>query len=126
MRFDAPWLGSLGVLGGLVAIAAPRSGTTSAAEGRARTPGTVGHAKNSIKGSGVACSETSTATGYLSRTAHTATGGLLARGAAANIAASHARLQEAGLFPGPYRVIVPPGILEEFAPVRIVPGPLDP
>jgi hypothetical protein len=43
--------------------------------------------------------QTSTTTGSLCRTAHTATGGLLARGAAAKIAACGARLSAGALFP---------------------------
>ena len=54
-----------------------------------------------VRGSHARQTSTTTATGSLSRTAHTATGGLLARGAAAKIAAHGARLSAGALFPGP-------------------------
>ena len=73
-------------------------------------------------------------TAGLSRTSDTATGGLLARGAAAKIATLHGRLSAGVVFPGASGctesladgVVVEPGVLEELAPARIVAGPLDP
>src|SRR5580693_7785938 len=78
---------------------------------------------------------TTMANGWFSRTALTQRpAGCSPAEEAANIAASCARLSAGCLFPvgavwsEPIadRVVVPPGIGEEFAPPRVVPGSLDP
>src|SRR6202042_2549053 len=68
---------------------------------RARTPGTAGHAETPsvVRGSHARQTSITTATRSSSRTADTATDGLLARGAATKIAADCVRRSAGALFP---------------------------
>src|SRR5580704_1372674 len=141
MRFNTPRPGGPGVLGrgrsaalggALAAAAVAVLAASAVAFGRrARTPGTVGHAENSIGSSGVACS---TDVNDNCRTADLSE--LLAQRPAGCSPAGGRRRSPPwvkGYQPGvvfplllaspqslPHGVVVKPGVLEEFAPAVIV------